>query len=185
MTPAFCWEARAESFLPHWRAAGRTCQPRPLRGIESAGAAAKKPVGLAVVFARNPRNFEEDALLHPLWGQLHGDGGQEVHCRRQTGEHAPIGPVVHEEPGEADRPERTSEAGGMETFTPRSAACASRVEIALSACPPRSKPPASTVVQPNCFEKPISNPTGALRCVATKPTIEKFRVARSISSSLS
>ena len=45
--------------------------------------------------------------------------------------------------------------------------------------------PASTIVHPNCLDQPISNPTGALRCVATKPTIEKFRVARNISSSLS
>ena len=34
--------------------------------------------------------------------------------------------------------------------------------------------PASTIVQPNCFEDPISSPTGALRCVATKPTIKNF-----------
>ena len=45
--------------------------------------------------------------------------------------------------------------------------------------------PASTIVHLNCFEHPISSPTGALRCVATKTTIEKFRVARSITSSLS
>ena len=45
--------------------------------------------------------------------------------------------------------------------------------------------PASTIVHPNCFEDPISRPTGALRCVATTQTIKKFRVARSISLSLS
>ena len=45
--------------------------------------------------------------------------------------------------------------------------------------------PASTIVQPNCFEDPISSPTGAIRCVATKPTIEKLRVARGFSSILS
>ena len=35
------------------------------------------------------------------------------------------------------------------------------------------------------FEDPISSTPGALRCVATRPTIDKFRVARSISSRLS
>ena len=44
--------------------------------------------------------------------------------------------------------------------------------------------PASTIVQPNCLEEPISSPTGDLRCVSTNATIEKFRVAPRISSNL-
>ena len=40
----------------------------PLRGIEPVGVAARKPVGLAVEFAGDPRSFEEDALLLQLRG---------------------------------------------------------------------------------------------------------------------
>ena len=33
------------------------------------------------------------------------------------------------------------------------------------------------MVQQNCFEEPVSSPTGDFRCVPTNATIEKFRVA--------